>query len=103
MYDYSEMNTPKSDKWIEIVNLINGFGNEYRDENGFEVNTILNEHYDLKRLLANKVGSDEDETQEQRDAELEACVTEKDLNVLLQFREDLNVLLNELEKLIEGK
>ena len=100
----NEMKTPKSDLWVEIVRMINGFGNNYRHPTGLEVNTCLSEHQNLMQLIKGQAEwrtKEFGETQEDRNAELEDCVTEQDLNVILEFQSDLNEKVQEFKKMFE--
>ena len=98
-----ERNTPKSDVWKETISLINGFGDSYTHPTGLTVNECLREHRDLARLISNGVGSKEGETQSDRDAELEGCVTIDDWKVIFEFYTELTEQVAKILKTIENE
>ena len=98
-----ERNTPKSDVWLETLSLINGFGENYSHPTGLTVNQCLSEHRDLARLITTGMGAKENETQEDRDAELEDCVGKDDYKVIFQFYADLSEQILKVLKVIRAE
>ena len=97
----TQRNTPKWDAWQDTVTLINGFGDNYTHPTGLSVNECLSESWDLQRLVSNRTGSPEGETQADRDAEMEGCVDKSDLDVILEFYDDLTERVEKLKALIK--
>lgn len=88
-----ERNTPKWDIWFEAYNLISQFG-----EPNSDVWVEAAESLDFERLVLNGYGADKNETQEDRDRQLEGCINSfdefieihKKLGELIQQWENLN-------------
>jgi len=98
---YNERNTPKSNIWEETVSLINGFGDSFTHPSGLTVNQCLAEHRDLARMVHNGYGADPNETQTDRDKELEGCVGADDWNIIFEFYAELTEKIVEILNVME--
>ena len=93
--------TPKSDAWRETIRLITSFGNSYNHPSGLTVLECLAEFNDYARLVNSGYGADPDETQADRNKQLESCITQEDLDIILEFQRDLSEKVNELQDLFK--
>lgn len=71
MSDTHQFNTPKWDLWFEIVSMIEGCATELSDQAA--------ENNDLASMVYRGFGADPDETQEDRNNELENCIDFTDI------------------------
>ena len=88
-----ERNTPKWDLYMDTVGLLSEFVDN-------EVNgDYYLENLDLLTLQNRRYGSDEDETQEDRDNQLEGCVSIEYMIPIIRLYSELGSKIKEIEDL----
>ena len=87
-----KMNTPKWDLWFETADFIRGFSHHS------EVEVAYTDGLELAQLVASGYGADPNETQANREAELENCI---DFTYLLEFHRELSEKVRRIEDLIK--
>ena len=87
-----KMNTPKWNLWYETADFIGGFSRHS------EVEVAYTDGLELAQLVASGYGADENETQADREAELENCI---DFTYILQFHKELSEKVRRIEDLIK--
>ena len=91
-------NTSKRDLLSKMVNFIANFGHKSR-----AVYIAYGENRDLEKLVQQEQSSDEDETQVDRDNELEDMITNKSFDEIVGFHQELGKYIKKMNKLLGNK
>ena len=97
-----ERNTPKWDLFHDTVALINHFGHRLPQGVGYlNINEIIHENHDFLKLVSSGYGADENETQEDRNTQLEGCITDDLFQTIIDFHNELTEQVNNIKKLTD--
>ena len=89
---HEELNTPKWDLWYETADFIRGFSNHS------EVQVAYTNGLELQQLVTSGYGADPNETQADRETELENCIS---FDYILKFHKELSEKVSRIEDLIK--